>query len=811
VDVRASRAYLVAGTLAVCCYLVVPGLAGQTWIFEAVSLSAAAALTVGLVRNRPDPRLPWVLFVVAQLAFFVGDFCYYTFDLPFPSAADGFYLAYYPVLAAGLILLIRRRSANRDQHWDWANLLDVVILTFAFGFVAWLYLIDPNTHDQGVGVLSSLVSGAYPVMDVLLLAVLARLLLGGGARSTALYLMASSVLCLVVTDSVYTGIELTGTYSMGSSLDAGWMASYLLWGAAALHPSMRRLSAPAHTPGATLTTRRILMLAGAVLIGPMTIVLDQQWPVAGFDTEVAIAGTGLIFVLALVRMLGLVATLRAVLAKHERAEQREMILRHAASALTASLDREFVRLATLEGATALVRDVPGAVVDVDLSPRPSLQSDQLAAALGAVVVSVATRAAPYGRLVVSGSHELPSELVDALQTLGSQAALALEAVALSEGLSEQRSEARVAALVQNSSDLIMLVDADLVIRYATESVARSLGHPLEDLIGRPAYTLAEPDQQELVREFYAGLAQRPGKSVTAEWRMQRADGGTTDFEATVTNLLANPSVRGIVVTAHDITNRKALEVGLKRQVEELEELDRIRSEFVASVSHELRTPLTNIIGEIELLVDGDRGELSSCQAHGVDAINRNSERLLLLVDDLLMLSRIESGEVRLHLEPTPVKRLVDDVRSQVQPAAEAKAIALTLECGTDAGRMMADREQLDKALANLVSNAVKFTPESGSVSFTARRIGHDMEFVISDNGVGIPVDEQVRLFTRFFRSSASTRLATQGAGLGLVIVKQIVEAHGGNIGVVSAPGQGTTVTVHIPVGEDPETSSHAAA
>jgi len=405
---------------------------------------------------------------------------------------------------------------------------------------------------------------------------------------------------------------------------------------------------------------------------------------------------------------------------------------------------------------------------------------------------------------------MPHDVVDALETLGAQVALAIEAVALSEGLSEQRTEARVGALVQNSTDMIMLVDADLVIRYVTPSVADSLGHRPDELIGTPAARLADPEDQEMVERFYAGLARHPGTSVTAEWRMRRSDGGLTDFEATVTNLLANPSVRGLVVTAHDITERKALEEGLKRQVEELEELDRIRSDFVAAVSHELRTPLTNIIGEVELLEDGDRGELTSCQAHGVDVINRNGQRLFALIEDLLTLTEVESGSLVLHREPTPVAALVQDVGNRMAPAAEAKSVTLEIDYGTQAGVIVADPVQLDRVLQNLLNNAVKFTPPGGSAALHVTRVGDDVEFRVSDTGVGIPEEEQVRLFTRFFRSSVATRLAIQGTGLGLVIVKRIVEAHGGSVSIASTPGVGTTVTIRLPAGGASELEVGAA-
>jgi len=793
---RASRLYLIAGTVAVFCFLVVPPFVDNTIFFVLVGLSATLAIGYGIKLHKPQPALPWLLFIGAQVAFYAGDFFYYSFDLSSPNLADLLYVAYYPLQTAGLLLLIRSRSTGRES----TSLLDALIVAVGFGLPSWIYLIAPYLHGSASTELSNLVAMAYPALDVVLLTVTARLVMGSGLKTHAFRLLVLSTLFLIVTDVVYAVIELRGTYVVGAWLDAGWMASYVVWGAAALHPSMRQLSAPATTGSVSLSTQRIFVLAGAVLIGPVAIAVDQRWPIAYFDTRAALIGSAVIFLLALVRMLGLVASLREAIARHQNAERRETILRYSANALTGAPDREFVRLATIEGAVALARDLPDAEVEVDLSEAGSLRRWSAEAHPGVVEVSLATRAAPYGRLTVTSSSPVPTDVVDGLETLGAQSALALESVALTEGLSQQRSEARVGALVQNSSDMILLVDATGMIRYVTPSVANSLGRSVEDLIGTPAYLLGDPADHNLVRDFYLDLARHPGKSVTADWRMQRADGQITEFEAVVCNLLENPSVEGIVVTAHDITERKALEAALKQQVQELEELDRIRSDFVATVSHELRTPLTNIIGEVELLADGDRGELTSCQETAVDAIGRNGDRLLGLIEDLLTLSQVETTELVLHREPTDVVNLIEDVGSQMNQTAAAKAVKLELDYGADSGVILADPHQLDRALLNLLSNAVKFTPAGGTASLRVDRIGDDVEFTVSDNGVGIPEEEQVRLFTRFFRSSVATRLAIQGTGLGLVIVKRIVEAHGGTVSIVSKQDVGTTVTVRLPAG-----------
>jgi len=433
-----------------------------------------------------------------------------------------------------------------------------------------------------------------------------------------------------------------------------------------------------------------------------------------------------------------------------------------------------------------------------------------ASAANALVVPLSTQASSYGRLVVAPDASVPADVVDGLHTLGAQVALALEGAALTDDLSRQHSDARVGALVQNSSEMILVLDPDLMVRYATPSVARAIGHRPEDLVGTSLTSLHEPNEQIALRTFFSKLARHPGRTVHAEWRMRRSDGLFTDVEAICTNLLDDHTVRGIVVTAHDITDRKVLEAGLQRQVRELEELDRIRSEFVATVSHELRTPLTSIVGQLELLGDGDLGALNSDQVRGVEVIRRNSDRLRALIEDLLTLNHVETSALHLNREPTAVAPLLEGVGSQVEAMAAAKPVNLELDCRPGVGSALVDAAQLDRALVNLLTNAVKFTPAGGKVVLRARREGPDLVVTVIDDGLGIPEDEQDRLFTRFFRSSVATRMAIQGTGLGLVIVKQIVEEHGGTVSLVSAPGAGTTVTVRIPAGEECDVRGGAA-
>jgi signal transduction histidine kinase len=232
----------------------------------------------------------------------------------------------------------------------------------------------------------------------------------------------------------------------------------------------------------------------------------------------------------------------------------------------------------------------------------------------------------------------------------------------------------------------------------------------------------------------------------------------------------------------------------------LRELDRLKDGFVATVSHELRTPLASIIGYGEMLADGDAGALSPEQANMVAAVERNSHRLLGLIENLLAISEIEAGALKTTLTLTDVRSLVQEVGEALRPAAQAASVNLRVRAGGDAGRLLADAGQLDRALMNVLANAIKFSLPGGTVDLTAGRNHDVLEIVVSDCGIGIAPGDQERLFERFYRASSAKERAIPGSGLGLAIVKEIIERHGGHVSLESRLGEGTQVTLHLPAG-----------
>ncbi len=234
-----------------------------------------------------------------------------------------------------------------------------------------------------------------------------------------------------------------------------------------------------------------------------------------------------------------------------------------------------------------------------------------------------------------------------------------------------------------------------------------------------------------------------------------------------------------------------------RDVTEQQNYERLRREFVANVSHELRTPLSLIRGYVETLREGALGDPERAPAF-LETVEKNVLRLGALVDDLLGLSRLESGRRVLALRPVDARALLEKVVEDFRPLAERKRQTLRLEIGAGLEPFKADPDFLERALRNLVDNAVKYTPEGGAVTLQAGTEGEDVVLRVRDNGPGIPAGDLPRLFERFYRVDKSRSREMGGTGLGLAIVKHIAQLHDGSVAVESEPGKGSVFTIRLP-------------
>ena len=244
----------------------------------------------------------------------------------------------------------------------------------------------------------------------------------------------------------------------------------------------------------------------------------------------------------------------------------------------------------------------------------------------------------------------------------------------------------------------------------------------------------------------------------------------------------------------EVARRAQLE--LTRQNEQLQAVDQMKDDLIALVSHELRTPLTSIIGYLELVTEED-GELTEAQRQKLAIVERNAQRLIRVVSDLLLVAQAQAGRLTLFEEELELAGVVEESVAAARPAADARSIDLGLEVVGET-HVVGDRQRLAQVVDNLLSNAIKFTPEGGRVSVDVSNRGDRLAVEVSDTGIGIPASDQQQLFTRFFRATAATTWAVQGTGLGLSIAKAIVDAHGGTISVASRVSEGTTFHLEIP-------------
>ncbi|HEX6083233.1 MAG TPA: ATP-binding protein [Thermoanaerobaculia bacterium] len=255
-----------------------------------------------------------------------------------------------------------------------------------------------------------------------------------------------------------------------------------------------------------------------------------------------------------------------------------------------------------------------------------------------------------------------------------------------------------------------------------------------------------------------------------------------------TPIIDSDIVRGAVVSAHDNTERKAIEDALR-------ESSRAKDDFLATVSHELRTPMTAILGWTGFLrMIGVPEDLRTA----IEQIDASAKAQASIVDDLIDVSRIVTGKLSLHLEDVEVEEVLDDAIRTIRPTADAKQITLTCQSTCEGARVHADRSRFRQVLWNLLTNAIKFTPERGAVTVNARLDDESVVMSVRDTGVGIAPEFLPRVFERFSQESSSARYQS-GLGLGLSIVRQLVEMHGGRVSAESdGPGMGATFTVTLP-------------
>ena len=239
----------------------------------------------------------------------------------------------------------------------------------------------------------------------------------------------------------------------------------------------------------------------------------------------------------------------------------------------------------------------------------------------------------------------------------------------------------------------------------------------------------------------------------------------------------------------------------------LSELDRMKDTFLSMITHELRTPMTAMMGLAENLEAGVYGSLNQTQTETLHKIIESGGRLRQLVNDLLDLSKMESGMMRLQREPLDPRSLVEAVIYQLESLGEAGGVKFVNRVGYDLPEVDCDGQRVEQVLTNLISNALKFTPSGGTVIVTAATQNAFVVFTVTDTGCGIPPESQAHIFDKFIQLHPNRDDRTKGTGLGLTIVRHLVELHGGSVGVESEVGQGSRFSFSLPIDQVPESRS----
>ncbi|WP_345268111.1 ATP-binding protein [Nocardioides nanhaiensis] len=375
---------------------------------------------------------------------------------------------------------------------------------------------------------------------------------------------------------------------------------------------------------------------------------------------------------------------------------------------------------------------------------------------------------------------------------------------------ERASTTLVTHLMQASiATALVGTDPQGNVSVLNSGAERLLGLTSDAAAGRPVTAFLDPAEveQRCPGGFVACAAAMAAgsESETQDWTWV-GDDGTRHVVAMTVSPTADATGRlGYLLVAQDVTERQAGHAALaaaldkeRAAVEQLRSLDRARDELVSTVSHELRTPVTSILGYTELLREGAIVPPDPAQVPLLDTITRGSHRLIDICNDLLLLSGLEAGAISLTMQPLDLRETVRTAVEGSEPLLAGRHLQVEVEQPEHPVEVRGDAHQLERAVANLLGNAVKFTSDGGRVVVTLAREGTEALVAVSDTGIGIPLADQEAVFTRFFRTDEAQHQAIPGTGLGLSIVADIVHAHQGRVELESAPGSGTTVLVRLP-------------
>ncbi|WP_051452021.1 putative bifunctional diguanylate cyclase/phosphodiesterase [Actinospica robiniae] len=657
----AMRVYLAAFAVLTALYFTLPSWRGGDW--AAMGLFATLAMLWSLARYRPLHRAPWLLLAGALVTLVSTD----AVDLArnarsgsqidffpntdwFPTTPEEVALLAYPLAAVGLWLFIRHQRNGRDA----AAVIDALIVITAVALLAWTFIVWPTVDDPNRTALAREVAFGYPLGDVLLLALLARLMTGSDDRPESAWLLCFGALGLLLSDLFF---ELRITYSSwhsGSAMDLGWIVFFCTWGLAALTPSMTRIGRPVNTYRAAQISRLgFALLAVATLTAPAVLLgaalrgsVDQGWVLAGF----AALSSALVL-----------ARLGLVLRSYRRAINRSRVLRAAGTDLVAALSVDQIGLALdragsgllgpAEGRIRLLADLRDPLAAARYRPVPVGQLPAVVAAGCATGLPGAAHALVYplrakrsdlrAGLVALGPRDDLAALRETVEILAGQAALALDRVELADEIRGRDNEAYFRTLIHNAADVFMIVDEGQAVRYASPS-ARKLFDGRE-LTGAKIAELVGARNASSARAVLSGMESGP-----VEWVIEPGRRDKLWVQARSDDLRTDPTVGGVVLTLRDVTEQRRLEGELRHHAyhDPLTGLANRRSlqdRLGHAVEHARRTGRAACLLMIDL---DDFKDVNDTKGHGVgdELLAAVAERLLANIRPVDLAARLGGDE-----------------------------------------------------------------------------------------------------------------------------------------------------------------------
>ncbi|HUP68430.1 MAG TPA: PAS domain S-box protein, partial [Acidimicrobiales bacterium] len=648
------------GLMATVGFLVLP-LAPLTrgLVFVAVNAAAFGAMAVGIAVNRPSRLRPWAVLLAGEALYLLGFVVWYPYplaagrELPYPSVADALFLPSYCLFGVAMVMLVHARSPGRNR----ADLIDASIMALGLGVLSWVFLIDPIAETSDLSTLAKMASAAYPLVDIVLFALAVRLAVAPGRRGPAFWLMALWIGVQLGTDVAFAKTALDGTFRLGGTVTAGWLASMVVLGAAALHPSMAGLTLAGERRPASVS-RRLPLLAIAALVPPTLLMVRtaQDRPI---DVGLVSLVSSLIFLLVLKR----VSDLMVDVAEYERVQEQ---LRRLASIVESSDDAisSWTIGGTLTswnaGATRLfgyrAEEVvgrpfsllvpPGGEADTEAmldriksgEPVPGFETSRLRKDGSLVEISLSAAPIRDGAGVVVGGAVIARDIT------------ALRRADQALRTSTQRSR----SIVDTARDAFVGVDRAGVITDWNHSAEKIFGWARREAVGRSmADTIVPPRYREAhaagLRHFLES-GEGPVLDNRVEISAVHRDGHEFPIELLVWTTSTGDE-QYFSAFIQDITERQQTAEALATARDQAMEASRLKSEFLATMSHEIRTPMNGVIGLTGLLLNTS---LDASQRQFAEGVRAAGEALLAVINNILDFSKIEAGKMEIEIVDFPV-------------------------------------------------------------------------------------------------------------------------------------------------------------